>query len=136
MEFVLDLTILFERLSSLCKWFLIPKMTRYRLYGVSRVYGMLNGFGGFKKALNNPEETVVELTPDRVDDIHHQGGTILRSARGGFDADSILKWCLQWKVNQIYVVGGDGSHRGANALFEEIQKRVYFFLFFFVLFID
>ena len=87
---------------------------------------MLNGFGGFAKALTNPEETVVELTPDRVDTIHHQGGTILRSARGGFDADAIIHWCLKWRVNQLYVVGGDGSHRGANALFEEVKKRVSF----------
>ena len=85
---------------------------------------MLNGYGGFAKALTNPEETVLELTPERVDSIHHQGGTILRSARGGFNADAILQWCQMWNVNQIYVVGGDGSHRGANALFEEIQKRV------------
>ena len=99
---------------------------RYRLYGVTRVYGMLNGYGGFTQALTNPEETVIELTPESVDSIHHQGGTILRSARGGFNADNILQWCINWNVNQIYVVGGDGSHRGANALFAEIQKRVFY----------
>lgn len=97
---------------------------RYRLYGVTRVYGMLNGYGGFTEALAHPEETVIELTPETVDSIHHQGGTILRTARGGFNADNILQWCIDWNINQIYVVGGDGSHRGANALFMEIQKRV------------
>ena len=45
-EFVQDWTILFGRLSSLCKWFLIRIIYRYRLYGVSRVYGMLNGHCG------------------------------------------------------------------------------------------
>ena len=87
---------------------------------------MLNGYGGFTQALTNPEETVIELTPESVESIHHQGGTILRSARGGFNADNILQWCINWNVNQIYVVGGDGSHRGANALFAEIQKRVFY----------
>lgn len=99
---------------------------RYRLYGVTRVYGMLNGYGGFTEALVHPDETVIELTPETVDSIHHQGGTILRTARGGFNADNILQWCIDWNINQIYVVGGDGSHRGANALFMEIQKRVRF----------
>ena len=80
----------------------------------------------FTQALTNPEETVIELTPESVESIHHQGGTILRSARGGFNADNILQWCINWNVNQIYVVGGDGSHRGANALFAEIQKRVFY----------
>ena len=85
---------------------------------------MLNGYGGFTTALKHPEESVVMLTPEIVDTIHHQGGTFLRSARGGFNADNIIGWCLRWNVNQIYVVGGDGTHRGANVLFEEISKRV------------
>ncbi|KAK8825281.1 hypothetical protein WA556_005429, partial [Blastocystis sp. ATCC 50177/Nand II] len=95
----------------------------YRLYGVTRVYGMMNGYGGFTTALENEDENVVVLTPEVVDSIHHQGGTFLRSARGGFNADNILTWCQKHRVNQIYVVGGDGTHRGANALFGEIQKR-------------
>lgn len=85
---------------------------------------MMNGYGGFTEALTNPEECVIQLTPEVVDTIHHQGGTFLRSARGGFNADNILRWCLKNAVNQIYVVGGDGTHRGANVLFEEIQRRV------------
>ena len=96
----------------------------YRLYGVSRVYGMMNGYGGFTTALENQDENVIVLTPDVVESIHHQGGTFLCSARGGFNADNILTWCQKHRVNQIYVVGGDGTHRGANVLFGEIQKRV------------
>ena len=97
---------------------------RYRLYGVTRVYGMMNGYGGFTQALADPSECVIRLTPELVDTIHHQGGTFLRSARGGFNADNILLWCQRMNVNQIYVIGGDGTHRGANVLFQEIQKKV------------
>ena len=97
---------------------------RYRLYGVTRVYGMMNGYGGFTQALTDPSECVIRLTPELVDTIHHQGGTFLRSARGGFNADNILLWCQRMNVNQIYVIGGDGTHRGANVLFQEIQKKV------------
>ena len=97
---------------------------RYRLYGVTRVYGMMNGYGGFTQALTDPSECVIRLTPELVDTIHHQGGTFLRSARGGFNADNILLWCQRMNVNQIYVIGGDGTHRGANVLFQEIQKKL------------
>lgn len=85
---------------------------------------MMNGYGGFTQALEDPSECVIRLTPEIVDTIHHQGGTFLRSARGGFNADNILLWCQKNSINQIYVVGGDGTHRGANVLFNEIQKRV------------
>lgn len=95
---------------------------------MNRIYGIMNGYGGFAKALEEPESNMVILTPELVDNIHHQGGTFLQSARGGFDADKIIEWCLRYEVNQIYVVGGDGTHRGANALFHEIQKRVKRFL--------
>ena len=44
---------------------------------------------------------------------------------GGFDADKIIEWCLNYDVNQIYVIGGDGTHRGATVLFEELEKRVF-----------
>lgn len=88
------------------------------------MYGMMHGYGGFTQALETSNECVVQLTPELVDRIHHQGGTFLRSARGGFDANNILLWCERNNVNQIYVIGGDGTHRGANVLFQEIQKRV------------
>ena len=44
---------------------------------------MMNGYGGFTQALEDPSECVIRLTPEIVDTIHHQGGTFLRSARGG-----------------------------------------------------
>ena len=86
----------------------------------------MNGYGGFAKALEDPETNMMILTPELVDTIHHQGGTFLQTARGGFDADKIIEWCLRYAVNQIYVVGGDGTHRGANVLFQELQRRVCF----------
>lgn len=96
----------------------------YRLYGVTRVYGMMNGFSGFTTALETGDENVIDLTPSVVDSIHHQGGTFLRSVRGGFNTANIIRWCLKHQVNQIYIVGGDGSHRAANILFTEIQNQV------------
>jgi len=51
-----------------------------------------------------------------VEDIHHQGGTILRSSRGGFDIDKILNFLKTRDISQLYIIGGDGTHRGAYAI--------------------
>lgn len=52
------------------------------------------------------------LTPDGVSEIHNQGGTVLGSSRGGFDADKILDAAASRGINILYVIGGDGTHRG------------------------
>lgn len=65
----------------------------------------------------------IKLTVDTVADCHHQGGTILASARGGFDVDVIINFLTKHGINQLYIIGGDGTHRGANALAEECIKR-------------
>ena len=81
----------------------------YYLYGASKVYGITGGFNGFHQAEYPP----VLLTNEMVENIHHEGGTILRSARGGFDLDAILAFLKEKDIQQLYVIGGDGTHRGA-----------------------
>lgn len=90
------------------------------LYHVDTIYGIKGGFLGFHEKEGYEPEI---LTLEKVADIHHQGGTILASARGGFDKDIIIKFLLKHGINQIYIIGGDGTHRGANALAEECIKR-------------
>jgi hypothetical protein len=46
------------------------------------------------------------LSVEKVLDIHHQGGTILASARGGFDNDIIINFLLKHGINQLYIIGG------------------------------
>jgi 6-phosphofructokinase 1 len=58
----------------------------------------------------------ITLTPESVAQIHLQGGTILGSSRGGFDADKILASAQRRGINILFVLGGDGTHRGALAL--------------------
>ena len=65
----------------------------------------------------------VELTLESVADIHHSGGTILASSRGGFDCDRIISFLLDNRINQLYVIGGDGTHRGANKIAEACLAR-------------
>jgi len=90
------------------------------LYKVDTVFGIRGGFTGFTgQAGYEP----VELTLDSVADIHHQGGSILGSARGGFDIDVIISFLEENKINQLYVIGGDGTHRGANVIAETCLAR-------------
>lgn len=78
--------------------------------------------GGFN-GMTDPAYTLFDLTLSAVDDCHHQGGSILGSSRGGFNIEKIIDFLLKNEINQLYVIGGDGTHRGAQSLAEECLKR-------------
>jgi hypothetical protein len=44
------------------------------------------------------------LSVDSVKDCHHQGGTILASARGGFDIEVVMKFLQKYQINQLYKI--------------------------------
>ena len=126
-----------------------------------------DGYTGF----NDEQETVL-LTASSVARIHREGGTVLRSARGGFDAKRITAFLISRGITQLYVLGelclfpslrvsfitvtvclycltslridihnrcadhvypflllscamtgGDGTHRGAHLLYEELAEQ-------------
>jgi 6-phosphofructokinase 1 len=66
---------------------------------------------------------VTELTLDAVRDINNDGGTILGSSRGAQDPDEMVDSLLIHDVDVLFVIGGDGSMRGAMALVERIDQR-------------
>ncbi len=82
-------------------------------YGAKTIYGVKWGYRGFYE---DPEKNWIKLNKKRVDNIQNQGGTILGSSRGGFDADKIIAALEDKKINQLYLIGGDGTHKGINAL--------------------
>lgn len=63
------------------------------------------------------------LTRDNVAQIHHDGGTMLGSSRGGFDVEKILEFLKVNKINMLFIVGGDGTHRGAFKISQECAAR-------------
>eukprot|EP00521_Asterionellopsis_glacialis_P008430 CAMPEP_0195285968 /NCGR_PEP_ID=MMETSP0707-20130614/3608_1 /TAXON_ID=33640 /ORGANISM="Asterionellopsis glacialis, Strain CCMP134" /LENGTH=634 /DNA_ID=CAMNT_0040345545 /DNA_START=209 /DNA_END=2113 /DNA_ORIENTATION=+ len=91
----------------------------YYLYGAQKVYGITGGFNGF----HDPDYPPVHLTNDLVENIHHEGGTVLRSGRGGFDIVKILEFIQDHDIQQLYVIGGDGTHRGAYAISQACQEQ-------------
>ncbi|EKX45877.1 hypothetical protein GUITHDRAFT_163159 [Guillardia theta CCMP2712] len=97
-------------------------MTASRQYGVKEgnVLGIRGGFKGF---LDPSLQPPVVLTPSSVRDIHNLGGTILGSNRGGFDCEKIVDAIERIKLDQLYVIGGDGTHAAALKLLEEARER-------------
>jgi 6-phosphofructokinase 1 len=65
----------------------------------------------------------MKLTPEAVRDVHEYGGTILSTTRGGFDKKKIIDAVVEAGINQIYIIGGDGTHRGAYELYKEARSR-------------
>lgn len=88
-------------------------------YGVKTIYGVKWGFHGFHK-----DESIIELTPQDVKRIHNNGGSFLGSSRGGFDEKVIVRACKERGINQLYIIGGDGTHRGIYRLYEYTSETL------------
>uniref|UniRef100_A0A7I4F6V4 Phosphofructokinase domain-containing protein n=1 Tax=Physcomitrium patens TaxID=3218 RepID=A0A7I4F6V4_PHYPA len=86
-------------------------------YGVREIYGIDGGYRGFYA------RNTITLNPKVVNDIHKRGGTILGTSRGGHDTMKIVDSIENRGINQVYIIGGDGTHKGAEAIHEEIIKR-------------
>lgn len=85
--------------------------TLYQSYGINgKVIGIQGGFRGF---WDFDTYMPIELTPELVANIHHEGGTVLGSSRGGFEIEKILDFLESRKISCLFVIGGDGTHRGA-----------------------
>jgi 6-phosphofructokinase 1 len=92
----------------------------HHAYGVEEVLGFRGGYQGLDPARS--AEPVV-LTPAFVDNIHQQGGTVLGTSRGPVDIGIAVDNLIRRGVNILFTIGGDGTQRGANDLFQEASKR-------------
>ena len=92
----------------------------WNAYGVKNILGVQFGFAGL-----NPESELdfIDLTPDLVDDIHKEGGSILGSSRGKVPPELIVDTLERNNINILFCVGGDGTLRGAHAISQEVEKR-------------
>ena len=91
-----------------------------RGYGVTSVLGIRGGYRGLDPSRGKPP---LDLTDDLVEDIHRDGGTILGTSRGPVDDSVAVDFLIDRKVNILFTVGGDGTQRGGNALYQEARKR-------------
>jgi len=95
-------------------------MTLNYAYGVKTVFGIPYGYEGFVERYKHP---IINLTPDFVSDLHTDGGSILGSSRGPQSSKEIVDKLVQLKVDILFVIGGDGTLRGAGDLVSEIASR-------------
>ncbi|KAI3700240.1 hypothetical protein L2E82_44861 [Cichorium intybus] len=89
----------------------------YHMYGVTNVLGICGGYRGFYS------KNTITLTPKVVNDIHKLGGTIIGTSRGGHDTSKIVDSIQDRGINQVYIIGGDGTHRGAAVIYQEVRRR-------------
>ncbi|KAF7030530.1 hypothetical protein CFC21_042053 [Triticum aestivum] len=87
------------------------------MYNVNDVFGIQNGYKGFYSS------NYLRMTPKSVNDIHKRGGTVLGSSRGGHDTHKIVDNIQDRGINQVYIIGGDGTQKGAYEIFKEIRRR-------------
>ncbi len=104
-------------------------------YGVHEIFGVKYGFDGFWKTTPQGDcfvKLMPELPPNlkeipksicAIKDIHTRGGTLLGSARGGFDTEKIIESLQTHGINQVYAIGGDGTHKGLLALSKALKKQ-------------
>ncbi len=87
------------------------------------VFGIYGGYEGLI------EGEVMPMSRRSVSNIIQKGGTFLKTSRseafrhkaGRKRGADVLK---EWDINDLVVIGGDGSFHGAHALYEEYQINV------------
>ena len=89
-------------------------------YGVREILGFTNGYLGLDPWRGSGP---IALTPEFVEDIHKEGGTVLNTSRGPVDVSVAVDNLIRRKVNILFVVGGDGTQRGGAAIYQEASQR-------------
>jgi len=89
-------------------------------YGITRTYGFRYGYEGLVQRYGH---TPVILKPSSVAQAHNFGGTMLGSSRGQQDIGEMVDTLEDMKIDILFVIGGDGTLRGAAEIVKEIDRR-------------
>ena len=89
-------------------------------YGVREILGFVDGYQGLDPWRGSEP---IPLTPAFVEDIHKEGGTILNTSRGPVDVSVAVDNLIRRKVDILFVIGGDGTQRGGEAIYQEAKQR-------------
>ncbi len=92
----------------------------HHVYGVKSILGFRRGYRGLDP---DATEKPIVLTPELVDDIHKEGGTLLGTSRGPVDTVRAVDNLIALGVHILFTIGGDGTQRGGNDLFQEARRR-------------
>lgn len=89
-------------------------------YGVREILGFVNGYQGLDPWRGAEP---IPLTPEYVENIHKDGGTVLNTSRGPVDVSVAVDNLIRRKIDILFVVGGDGTQRGGAAIYNEAKLR-------------
>ncbi len=92
----------------------------YHNYGVATVRGIRYGYEGLNPKSSYP---LINITPDFVEHIQEEGGSVLGTSRGPQPPEVTVDFLQSNGINILFCVGGDGTQRGAHAIHLEIKKR-------------
>ena len=104
-------------------------------YKVREIYGVKYGYKGFWTKTSDGD-CYVRLVPGFTENeslstkntigvvhLHTLGGNILGTSKGDFDTEKIVEELVSRGINQVYAIGGHGTHRGLLAISEILKKR-------------
>jgi 6-phosphofructokinase 1 len=89
-------------------------------YKVPEVYGFRYGYQGLDRSSGFYP---VLLTNKKVDGVQDYGGTFLGTCRGSVDVSVMAETLDEMGIDILFCVGGDGTLKGAHALWKELEKR-------------
>ena len=89
-------------------------------YGVRTILGLRYGYRGLVTSLGH---LPLHLSPERVEDIHQDGGTVLGTSRGPQSIPDMVDFLVENDINVLFTIGGDGTQRGALAIANEASGR-------------
>lgn len=67
--------------------------------------------------------TEMPLSRDVVQNINLAGGSLLGVSRGSCTTGQIVDSIQSRRIDMLFILGGNGTHAGANAIHEECRKR-------------
>jgi 6-phosphofructokinase 1 len=89
-------------------------------YGVTKIFGFRYGYQGLVQTNGH---SPITFKPESVKQIHLLGGSILGSSRGNQPVGAMVDTLEEMGVDILFVIGGDGSLKGAQAITDEIERR-------------
>jgi 6-phosphofructokinase 1 len=95
-------------------------MVLWHRYGVRSIEGYRYGYEGLAPSYRHEP---LALVPEAVTRIHEAGGTLLGSSRGPQDPEVMARYLDARGVRLLFVIGGDGTMRGALALSQAARAR-------------
>ncbi len=85
-----------------------------------RISGFRHGYRGLEPG---PGYEPLALDPEMVDDIHRDGGTLLGTSRWKKNTVACVDTLVERGINLLFTIGGDGTQRGSQDLYQEARRR-------------